>query len=70
MKLAQVVWENCRRDDGSYDLGKVARHTGCKVTPPMDMYLSLIQAIRPVASRQAAAIAVATAMALYPHDEV
>lgn len=70
MKLAKVIWENCWSADGSsYDLCKVARHTGCKVSESMEMYLSLVEAIRPIASRQAAAIAVATALALYRDKE-
>lgn len=65
MKLAKIIWENCKRNDGSYDLRKVARHTGCKIIEPMDMYLSLVEEIRPVTSRQLAALSVATALALY-----
>jgi hypothetical protein len=65
MKLASVIWENCQRTDGSYALQAVARQTGCKITPDMDMYLSLIETIRPVTSRQIAALSIATALAIY-----
>lgn len=66
MNLAAVNWDGCRRRDGSYDLHAVARHTGCLITEEMDAYLALVSTIRPIQSRQAAAIAVATAMAIYP----
>lgn len=65
MKMAQVIWEQCKRKDGSYDLQKAIRHTGFKVTPSMDMYLSLVEGIRPVTSRQIGALSIATAVALY-----
>jgi hypothetical protein len=65
MKMAKVIWEHCVRADGSYDLQAAARQTGCKITDQMDMYLSFVEEIRPVMSRQIAALAIATAMALY-----
>ena len=65
MKMVSVIWDNCRRPDGTYDLSKAARHTGCKITEPMDMFLSLVESIGPITSRQASAIAIATALALY-----
>jgi hypothetical protein len=68
MKMAQVIWEQCRRPDGSINLSKAARHTAMKITPQMDMYLSLVEAIKPVTSRQIAALSIATAAALYPLD--
>ena len=65
IEIAKVNWEGVRRRDGSYDLGLVAQHTGCKITHEMNVYLALVERIKPIESRQAAAIAVATALALY-----
>ena len=65
IRTATINWEGCQRADGSYSLQTAARMTGCKITEDMDAYLSLIEEIRPVTSRQIAALAVATALALY-----
>ncbi len=64
--MTPVDWETCRRPDWSYDLRAAARHTGCKITEQMDRYLAFVEEIRPVTSRQIAALSIATAMALYP----
>lgn len=69
MKLAQIIWENCRRLDGSIDLQKAARHSGCKITDSMDMYLALVEELNPIKSRQVAALAIANALAIYAGDD-
>lgn len=68
MERLPVLWDACKYRDGSYDLRKAAHMTGCKITEPMDNYLAFVENIRPVTSRQIGALAIATAMALYPPE--
>ena len=64
-RTACINWDGCRRKDWSIDLRKAAHQTGCKITEDMDRYLAFAEEVRPVKSRQVAALAIATAMALY-----
>ena len=66
MNMAAVNWDSCYRADRSINLHLAARHTGCKVTDEHDRYLTFVEKIRPVTSRQIAALSIATAFALYP----
>lgn len=68
MPKAPIIWENCIRGDGSYDLKVAARHTGCLITEKMDNYFDFVESIRPVTSRQIASLTIATAFALYESD--
>lgn len=62
--MSPVIWDNCRRADGSINLELAARHTGCHVTDRVVDYLRFVENIRPVKSRQVAALSIATAFAL------
>jgi len=67
--MTQIIWEQCRRQDGSLDLRKAARHTNLYVSEGMDSYLSLVEQLKPVTSRQIGALAIATAHALFAARE-
>lgn len=69
MNLVAVQWESCYRKDRSINLRLAATHTGCKVTEDAYQYLDFVEKIRPITSRQLAALAIATAFALYPPNK-
>lgn len=66
--MSPIIWENVRRADGSINLRLAAEHTGCYVGERAAAYLNFVEQIRPVTSRQIAALAVATAFALDAHS--
>jgi hypothetical protein len=55
-------WEQCRRDNGTIDLRRAARQTGCRWTETSDAYLEAVERMARITSRQIAAVALATAM--------
>ena len=55
-------WEMCRRHNGTIDLRKAARWTGCRITQQADDYLAMIESMARITSRQIAAVALVTAL--------
>lgn len=60
--MRPIIWDDCRRSDGSIALLKAASHTGCFFAPMAWHYLEMVERIMPISSRQAAAIAIANAL--------
>jgi hypothetical protein len=60
--MSPIIWENCRRLDGSIDLEKAAQHTGCFFSNHALNYLVTVEKIKPILSRQVAALAIANAL--------
>lgn len=61
--MSPIIWENCRRSlDGTIDLEKAAKHTGCWLSNHALNYLCALEKIHPISSRQVAAIAIANAL--------
>ncbi len=60
--MSRVLWDNCRRADRSINLSVAATMTGCKITTKAHHYLALVEKIMDITSRQAAAVAIATAI--------
>lgn len=64
--MDDAIWDKHRRVDGSINLAEVLREDrGLSPYASMDqafLYLRLVESIQPVKSRQAAAIAIATAL--------
>ena len=57
-----IIWDSCRRKNGTIDLQLAARHTGCRFTEKADAYLRCIEEVMPINSRQTAALAIVTAL--------
>lgn len=63
--MSPIIWDNCRYPNGNINLRLAARQTGMKVTEQMDSFLTLLEQVQPVQSRQLAALAILTAQGLY-----
>lgn len=66
---ADIRWDRCRREDHSINLEHAYEMTGCRVGVKGAAYLNMVETIMPIQSRQAAAVAIATAMHIDSRDE-
>lgn len=60
--MSPILWDSCRRSDGSFNLEAAAKHTGCWFSNHALNYLCAVEKIRPITSRQVAALAIANAL--------
>lgn len=60
--MTPILWDRCRRGDGTISLALAARMTGCNITEQAHDYLVMVESIMLINSRQAAAVAIATAL--------
>lgn len=60
--MSPILWDNCRRNDGSINLCVAAKMTGCRVSTHALLYLLTIEKMYPINSRQAATVAIASAL--------
>lgn len=62
--MVKIIWDNCRRADGTISLESAAKHTGCFISDEALAYLYAVEELHPITSRQAAAVAIGTALQL------
>lgn len=60
--MSPVNWDSCRRNNGTLNLERAARQTGCWLSDRALGYLGAVEAVRPIHSRQVAALAIANAL--------
>lgn len=60
--ISAINWDSVRRANFSINLELAYVQTGCKLSEPAAAYLRMVENIMPIISRQAAAVAIATAM--------
>ena len=62
--MKPINWRNYRRSDGTIDLIAAAEDSGALISQQQLTFLDRVQLLQPINSRQAAAVAIATAIAL------
>lgn len=67
--MSPILWESCRRQNGTLLLEKAANMTGCKITPLASEYLMMVERLAPITSRQVAAVAIATALEISAREQ-
>lgn len=68
--MTPIIWDNCRRANGTINLESAAKQTGCYFTEAAIRYLDAVENIRPVTSRQIAAVAIASALDISAREEL
>lgn len=66
--LVQPDWERCRRDNGTIDLQKAAKSTGCYISEYAYNYLAMVERLARITSRQIASVALASALEISARD--
>lgn len=60
--MSPILWDRCRRQNGSINLQQAARQTGAWFSDHALRYLDVLEELKPIESRQVAALAIANAL--------